>query len=329
MCIAISKPAGKIISEEILRNCFVANPDGAGFAVKGATEGEVDVYKGYMTFQSFYEAFKPFQEQAAIIHFRIATHGSVKPENCHPFMVNNGLAFIHNGIINNVTGKVNHLEDEVDTNAFNRLYLQHLPDRFYRDRVLCDLVGNYIGYSKLAFINAQGELSIINEEKGEWSDGVWYSNTSFRGRPKTTYPINQWKNHGAPSTPPKTNNPPAIEGEKVIRPAESEGSNIIALRNQTEIERMPLLGDWVKLTRHIHAGLVGSQYKVHKKWRKGTYGEITGFGVGAAMIIKMSDDREYIIPNYAVKVVSNGVLPIEYQDEGSNELLNHYRGLDH
>ena len=34
MCIAIVKPAGTVISEDVLKQCFENNPDGAGFAYR-------------------------------------------------------------------------------------------------------------------------------------------------------------------------------------------------------------------------------------------------------------------------------------------------------
>ena len=57
------------------------------------------VKKGYFTFKEFYKEYKPHGDKQVLIHFRIKTHGPIDKNNCHPFLVNNSLGFIHNGII--------------------------------------------------------------------------------------------------------------------------------------------------------------------------------------------------------------------------------------
>ena len=54
MCIIINKPKGiEMPSKEILRNCFTRNSDGAGLMY--ALNGKVQIHKGFMTFDKFYE----------------------------------------------------------------------------------------------------------------------------------------------------------------------------------------------------------------------------------------------------------------------------------
>lgn len=43
----------------------------------------------------------------------------------------------------------------------------------------------FIGYSKFAILDKSGKYYIVNEDKGNWSDGVWYSNTSYKEPKKT------------------------------------------------------------------------------------------------------------------------------------------------
>lgn len=98
MCIAIYKPAGKRIPLEYLEESFKYNPDGSGFA--WAEDGEVTIVRGMFTYEDFLKEWKDHDQlisHNALIHFRIATHGSIDKENCHPFPLKEG-ALIHNGV---------------------------------------------------------------------------------------------------------------------------------------------------------------------------------------------------------------------------------------
>lgn len=179
MCIAIAKPKDVIIPLSHLEESFKRNDDGAGFAY--AEDDQLHIVKGLMTFDSFYEAYKPHKDKAAILHFRITTHGDTNVDNTHPFQVGKNLAVIHNGII----GRVDRSSDltRSDTYHFNTKYLSQFykrDSRFAFKEHYADLIKEYIGQSKLVFINNKGHHQIINEKAGTWDEGVWYSNTSFR-----------------------------------------------------------------------------------------------------------------------------------------------------
>jgi hypothetical protein len=177
MCIAIYKPADKILSQETLKECYDANPDGAGFMY--AQNKKLHIEKGFFSYDSFYKAYKEHEHKQAVIHFRIKTHGKIDTTNCHPFAVNNAIGFVHNGIINGF-GDTNHS----DTIGFNNAILQPLVHKWgnlalFQDPII-DLIEGRIGYSKLVFLDRHGNHKIMNEGKGLWDDGVWYSNNSYK-----------------------------------------------------------------------------------------------------------------------------------------------------
>lgn len=187
MCIAIYKPENKTIPQSVLQTCFNANPDGAGFLY--SKDKELHLEKGFFTFNDFYEAYKQHENEQAVIHFRIKTHGNINTENCHPFLVNKSLGFIHNGIISGFGSK-----DNSDTYHFNDELLKPLIGKYgnkiINDPIVKDLVEDRIGYSKLVFLDRHGNHNIFNEHKGVWDDGIWYSNTSYKPviyAPKPTY----------------------------------------------------------------------------------------------------------------------------------------------
>jgi hypothetical protein len=187
MCIAIYKPEGKVIDKATLAECYRSNPDGAGFMY--AERKKLNVEKGFFSFDSFYDAYKKHEHKQTVLHFRIKTHGKVDTTNCHPFMVNPSLGFVHNGVISGFGDA-----DHSDTIGFNHGVLQPLVSKWgnlaiFQDPMK-DLIESRIGYSKLIFLDRHGNHNIFNEAKGNWDDGVWYSNTSYK---PYVAPVTAWK----------------------------------------------------------------------------------------------------------------------------------------
>ena len=188
MCIAIYKPEGKIIPYATLRECYDANPDGAGFMY--AENKQLYIEKGFFSLKDFYQAYVKHQDKQTVLHFRIKTHGKIDKTNCHPFAVNSSLAFVHNGIITGFGDA-----DHSDTIGFNHGVLQPLVHKWgnlalFQDPMK-DLIESRIGYSKLIFLDRHGNHNILNEQKGVWDDGVWYSNTSYK---PYVAPVTTWAN---------------------------------------------------------------------------------------------------------------------------------------
>jgi hypothetical protein len=179
MCIAICKPKDIIIPNEYLAESFEYNPDGAGFMY--AENNELIIQKGFMDYDSFLEAWEPHKEKAAALHFRIRTHGATDETNTHPFRVGPHLGFIHNGVISKVDTDTD--KSKSDTFHFNEQFLKHFYKRdsrfIYKDHFKA-LIKEYIGWSKLVFLNNKGHFTIVNEDAGKWDEGVWYSNNSYK-----------------------------------------------------------------------------------------------------------------------------------------------------
>ncbi len=188
MCIAIYKPEGKVLSLATLKECYTSNPDGAGFMY--AENKKLHIEKGFFSFQTFYDAFKKHESKQAVIHFRIKTHGKIDTANCHPFAVNNSVGFVHNGVISGYGDA-----DFSDTVRFNEAILRPLVSKWgnlalFQDPII-ELIEGRIGYSKLVFLDRHGNHKIMNEHKGQWDDGVWYSNDSYK---PYVAPVSTWEN---------------------------------------------------------------------------------------------------------------------------------------
>lgn len=180
MCLAIFKPQGVVAREEHLRNGWVGNSDGAGFAF--VKDGSIVVSKGYMKYKEFIAAYesamKANNDPIALIHFRIRTMGSVGPENTHPFLLPEAAgAMIHNG---NIQGTEATYKDGLsDTACFVKkfgtlLTLDNLKQ--YRSEIEEGLGS----WNKLAFLFKDGSHIIMNEKQGIWDEGLWWSNGGYR-----------------------------------------------------------------------------------------------------------------------------------------------------
>ena len=180
MCVAIYKPKRvNLPSLEILKQCWDANPDGAGFALLTGGERAIEIHKGYMTWEQFVSAYEKYHladfAGDLLLHFRIATHGGISPGLTHPFSLTQdatllkhpnvltNYALIHNGMLPFEP------EEGSDTMEFCRrlapLY-QNIPAVF-------NLIQGMAGNNKIA---------VMTREKvhlfGEWEtvEGVYFSN---------------------------------------------------------------------------------------------------------------------------------------------------------
>ena len=179
MCIAILKTIGGTITKEQLDNSYKKNPDGCGFSYVDENNKLV-IYKE-MVYTSFYkklmESFDLYGSSSPfIIHFRIATEGGINLDNCHPFYVSDDTVFCHNGIISGLRKESGYS----DTRIFNEDVLKNLDKDFQSNDGIMRLLDLSIGYSKLIFINKDKSYSLVGEEKGEWVNGVWFSNSGYK-----------------------------------------------------------------------------------------------------------------------------------------------------
>lgn len=201
MCIAIYHDAGVCLDANEFRLSWKNNPDGGGFAYINSV-GRIVTYKT-MSFDKMYEAYYEAQarnsESPFLVHFRIATHGTVNEYNCHPFEVGKDMALIHNGIIPVLISKT---DKRSDTRVFVEEYLPRLPFNWQDDEYLFSMVEEFIGSSKVVLLtnrdSADSNMYILNESSGHWNTAknTWYSNSSYCSVPKNK---SLWK-PGAPKS---------------------------------------------------------------------------------------------------------------------------------
>ncbi len=172
MCVIIVKPRGtKMPPKDELEMAALLNPDGFGFVSESTNYKSLD-------FEDFYKHLRNVpRKENCIIHFRYATHGSVKISNCHPFF-SDGVWFAHNGILN-----IRPTGDRTDSEeAFVTRLLPAIKAYGIGSAMVKAEINSIIGYSKFAFM-VNGHIHLY----GGFSQykGRYYSNT--RHLPRTSY----------------------------------------------------------------------------------------------------------------------------------------------
>lgn len=189
MCIIVAVPANvQMPSDDVLKECFRSNPDGAGFMF--ADGKRVKIRKGFMKWEDFVAALdaeQPPKNSGLVMHFRIATHGKVQPSCCHPFPVSAerddlkatsidcrwGVA--HNGII---SGRNTNTEwsDSMDFIHSVIVPLARMNPSFIHSSDAIELLEGACD-SKLAIMDNAGDIALVGNFIED--DGVFYSNSSY------------------------------------------------------------------------------------------------------------------------------------------------------
>ncbi len=169
MCVIIYKPAGvDIPSQALLSKAQSVNPHGCGLCSPTVT------YKG-LSYNSFLKALKRVsKEEPLLIHFRLATHGSIKRSNCHPFYDSEtNTHFVHNGVLYGI----NPYLDKTDSECAFECFLQPTIKKYgLQSEELGMEVDNIIGYSKFAFMQS-GQVRLFGNFV--FRNGLYFSNLRF------------------------------------------------------------------------------------------------------------------------------------------------------
>lgn len=201
MCLITIAPMGASgLDWGTLEYSHKRNDDGFGFAwysanleewVPARSMGNIDELKQMI-------AEIP-QDAPLIIHQRMATHGEKTLYNAHPFDAGEALLF-HNGTIQDTgaaykwfMGEFDQKGEKVfvdrpwsDTNAYNELEFTPLVEaagtEFLRSESAMKMLSARVGSGSVLAIAIQGDPKplIINEKRGDWERGIYYSNSYSR-----------------------------------------------------------------------------------------------------------------------------------------------------
>lgn len=169
MCVICFIPKGtQTLPTKIVRAMYRANPDGAGIVTP------TDHYKGMSLDTLLRHLKKRDPSQPCLMHFRLATHGSIKKANCHPFFDKKSSTwFMHNGILN-----IQPRGDMTDSEtAFRRILVPEIAGHGLSSDDVRYVVQGVIGGSRFAFM--QGDEVQLFGQYERWL-GCWFSNLRFR-----------------------------------------------------------------------------------------------------------------------------------------------------
>jgi Glutamine amidotransferases class-II len=177
MCVIVYKPEGKDLPLSTVLRAYQRNDDGWGIVARTPLGLRVQRGFGRDADETLLDAFDTLRAYELVLHCRIATSGRRNLENTHPFEVTPDLFMFHNGVLN-----VDRSSDPSMCDSFHvaQLLAAALGDcggSALRDREYLDRLCAYADTSKLVFVDRDGVV-IVNENRGIWRDGCWYSNDS-------------------------------------------------------------------------------------------------------------------------------------------------------
>jgi glutamine amidotransferase len=179
-------PPNVIPSRDKLEASALNNPHGFGFAIVIPSENRIHCERTMnadTSINRFLEMRAKYPEGYATWHARLATHGTVTVDNCHPFKVGHDdrTYLAHNGILPIV-------EPQGDLRSDTRIFAEDLLPAIGgvaaldNDQVW-NLLEDFTSGSKVVVLTvdprAENQCYLIHEEKGKVDEsGVWWSNDS-------------------------------------------------------------------------------------------------------------------------------------------------------
>jgi hypothetical protein len=224
MCVICGLQTGAKVTEAEFDEMWKSNPQGFGYAfVDGHNRIFVDkALELAEAKEKFFPHFEQFGDDSPfMLHFRIKTHGEKCLENTHPFKVNDRLVMSHNGVIGKCLPKGD--DKRSDTRIFTEDLLRKLPDGFLHNTTITEFISDYIGGSKLAFLDAKRRMTIVNSHMGVKDGDRWFSNNSFRpyvSRPSNTSSVK-------PSTTYKGGTTTSPSSQQTVTPRSVAGQDAL------------------------------------------------------------------------------------------------------
>lgn len=169
MCVIAYIPKGiQTLPTEIAKAMYRANPHGCGIVTP------TDHYKGMSLDTLLRHLLKRDISQPCLMHFRLATHGSIKKANCHPFYdSHSGTWFMHNGILDIIPNG-----DMTDSEtAFRKILVPEIIKYGLSSDEVRYAIHSIIGGSRFAFMQ-DADVCLYGQYE-RWL-GCWFSNLRFR-----------------------------------------------------------------------------------------------------------------------------------------------------
>lgn len=201
MCCWVYKPKGvEMIDREEMVNIVNTNPDGIGIAY--TNNGELHYAKGFMTFTEFEKFYNKLakvidiKNEALLFHARITTTKSVKPFQCHPFIITDNekelynlhgtsdLIFVHNGSMQNFYSFNKKLSDTQNFNLYILSKMKALDKEFYKKDFYLNWIADLTQksndmYNRFCIMDKDGYASFVGDVIKK-ENGIVYANENHK-----------------------------------------------------------------------------------------------------------------------------------------------------
>lgn len=181
MCLIMVQNSENNLNKKEFDYVWSQNPHGAGFMWSDGKKLRIKKFLKCAEAWSCYEKIVTLKRKGPIvIHWRWATHGDRNLANCHPFATANGeVAVAHNGIL-----EAEDIKGMSDTRVWIETVLFGRSRKNIMDIEFCEHQEEYLGTSKLVFLDYTGDYRILNEYMGLWMGQDWFSNGCLLGEDK-------------------------------------------------------------------------------------------------------------------------------------------------
>lgn len=181
MCIIAVTEHPQLLPKDVLEQCWNNNNHGAGISY--VDRGQLKIVKELGSFKKWWHLFQKHRDRAIanespmILHFRIASHGSISVNNIHPFFVNKNLVLAHNGVL-----PIKEDGKKSDTRTFVDQVLKKFPQGFEKNNAYTFLIEGWMGKnSKIVLMNSNKEIVVLNRQAWEEEEKykTLFSNRSY------------------------------------------------------------------------------------------------------------------------------------------------------
>jgi len=98
VCVIAVSPTGEKVAREVFERMYRSNDDGFGMMYRA--RGGVGIVKGVHDEEEAWGVYSQLPEGVPhVLHFRLATHGGVRPELTHPFVVSEESPIVEAGLV--------------------------------------------------------------------------------------------------------------------------------------------------------------------------------------------------------------------------------------
>lgn len=194
MCLIVYSSNGfENLNKELQAEIYSMNPDGFGFFFYDEEEGLV-AEKGLFSEHLIEQLIADLpNDRPVFLHWRMATSGRVNDDLAHPYLINNELVMMHNGVLRDYTPTTIHMGagsgtqgatvEKPETNDTINFIIEYLKpavtenNRIWLDKKFRQTTEQLIGDSNtIVMMDSQGHYSIYNYDHWVSYNGMAFSN---------------------------------------------------------------------------------------------------------------------------------------------------------